>query len=174
MVGRLIGFSRQLDILLRSDGMIDQLVASFLDGTYDVPNRITSAKEHAMSTTIEVMVLDDEPTVCERLKNHLEKQGMAVETFVDSSLAIQRLDEKQFHVIVTDLKMKGPTGLDVLVQVNERNLPTRVIIITGYRTFEDARGAEYANAYGFVDKPFRMEEITKMVKKAARKAGKLA
>ncbi len=173
MIGRLIGFSRQLDILLRSDEVIDRLVANFLSGKYDASLNADPTKEQKMTSTIEVMVLDDEPTVCERLKDYLEQQGMAVETFVDSATAVQRLVEKCFHVVVTDLKMKGPTGIDVLVTVKRQELPTQVIIITGYRTIEATRGAEFAGAFGFVDKPFRMEGLGTMVKKAAKKARKM-
>jgi DNA-binding NtrC family response regulator len=125
-----------------------------------------------MADTIEVMVLDDEPIVGERLKEFLEKKGMAVEMFVDSQAAVQRLDEKCFNVVVTDLKMKGPSGFDVLQAVKKHKLPTQVIIITGYRTFEAARGAEFIGAFGFVDKPFRLEDLGKMVKKAAKQSRK--
>lgn len=123
-----------------------------------------------MSLNIEVMVLDDESTVCERLKDFLERKGIKVETFVDSSTAVERLSQKRFHVVVTDLKMKGPTGLDILVAVKKQNLPTQVIIITGYRTFEATRAAEYVGAYGFLDKPFHLDELYALVEKAAKKA----
>ena len=125
-----------------------------------------------MPLNIEVMVLDDEPTVCERLKDFLEKKGMIVEAFTDSSTAVERLSQKRFQVVVTDLKMKGPTGLDILVAVKKQNLSTQVIIITGYRTFEATRAAEFVGAYGFLDKPFHMDELYELVEKAAKKARK--
>jgi DNA-binding NtrC family response regulator len=124
-----------------------------------------------MPTDIEVMVLDDEPTVCERLKDFLEKNGMKVETFTESSTAVERLVHKRFQVVVTDLKMKGPTGIDVLVEVKRQNLPTEVIVITGYRTMDATRAAECVGAYAFLDKPFRLEQLRDLVKKAAKKAG---
>ena len=127
-----------------------------------------------MQTDLDVMVLDDESTVCERLKEFLEKSGMNVETFVDSRAAVERLSHKRFHVVVTDLKMAGPTGLDVLLAVRDQNLSTQVIIITGYRTFEAARTAEYVGAYAFLDKPFRLEALRDLVKKAAKRANKQA
>ena len=127
-----------------------------------------------MQTDLDVMVLDDESTVCERLKEFLEKSGMNVETFVDSRAAVERLSHKRFHVVVTDLKMAGPTGLDVLLAVRDQNLSTQVIIITGYRTFEAARTAEYVGAYAFLDKPFRLEALRDLVKKATKRARKQA
>jgi DNA-binding NtrC family response regulator len=123
-----------------------------------------------MPTNIDVMVLDDEPTVCERLKDFFEKNGMKVETFTESSLAVERLAQQRFQVVVTDLKMKGPTGIDVLVAVKNRNLPTEVIVITGYRTMDATRAAECVGAYAFLDKPFHLEQLRDLVKKAAKKA----
>jgi len=116
------------------------------------------------------MVLDDESTVCERLKEFFETKNMQVETFLDSETAIARLEEKRFDVVVTDLKMTPPDGIGVLKVVKERKLPTEVIIITGYRTFEATRGAEFIGAFGFVDKPFRMDDLAGMVTKAAKRA----
>ncbi len=123
-----------------------------------------------MPTNIDVMVLDDEPTVCERLKDFFEKDGMKVETFTESSIAVERLAHQRFHVVVTDLKMKGPTGIDVLVAVKNQNLPTEVIVITGYRTMDVTRAAECVGAYAFLDKPFHLEQLRDLVKKAAKKA----
>jgi DNA-binding NtrC family response regulator len=124
-----------------------------------------------MPTNIDVMVLDDEPTVCERLKDFFEKDGMKVETFTESSKAVERLAQQRFHVVVTDLKMKGPTGIDVLVAVKNQKLPTEVIVITGYRTMDATRAAECVGAYAFLDKPFHLEQLRDLVKKAAKKAG---
>ena len=127
-----------------------------------------------MQTDTEIMVLDDELTVCERLRDFLEQQGMKVETFADSQAAVERLAQKQFHVVVTDLKMKGPTGLDVLVAIRRQDLPTQVIVITGYRTLEATRAAECVGAFAFLDKPFYLEELGDLVKKAAKRARKRA
>jgi len=95
---------------------------------------------------------------------------MRVESFVDSQKAVERLAEKRFDVVVTDLKMTPPDGIGVLKIVKDRQLSTQVIIITGYRTFEATRGAEFIGAYAFVDKPFRMEDLGNMVRKAAKRA----
>ncbi len=127
-----------------------------------------------MPTDIEVMVLDDEPTVCDRLQDFLQKDGMKVETFTESSAAVERLAHKRFHVVVTDLKMKGPTGIDVLVAVKNQKLPTQVIVITGYRTMDATRAAECVGAYAFLDKPFHLEELRDLVKKAGKRAEKQA
>ncbi len=123
-----------------------------------------------MEKDILVMVLDDEPIVGERLKPVLEKKGFQVETFTESQKALERLNEKRFHVLVTDLKMSGPSGMDILRYLKDHKADTQAIVITGYATIERAREAQYLNAE-FVTKPFKLEQIVKLVAKAARKFG---
>ena len=125
-----------------------------------------------MSHHGEVLVLDDEPIVCERLMHHLEKNDFSVETFTESAKAVNRLAEKDFDVVVTDLKMRGPTGLEVLRYVRDHQPGTQVIIITGFASIDSMREAEYGGVFEFVPKPFQMERLTSLVKKATRKARK--
>ena len=75
---------------------------------------------------------------------------------------------KKFQVVVTDLKMSGPSGLDVLRFLKDHQKDTEAIVITGYATIERAREAEFLNAK-FVTKPFKLEEIVKLVEKVSKK-----
>jgi len=125
-----------------------------------------------VSENAEVLILDDEAIVCERLGEHLVKKGYRVETFTASEEALARLAAKAFDVVVTDIKMKGPTGLEVLRWVREHSPRTQVIMITGYASLETANEAEVVGAFGFVCKPFQLEEVHALVKRAARKARK--
>ena len=125
-----------------------------------------------MGKEIEVLVLDDETIVLERLGDYLQKRGMSVETFSSSSQALERLKEKTFHVIVTDIKMVKPDGIEVLVTVKRETTATEVILITGYGSFETMRIAEAVGAFDYVCKPFNMEDICKKIVKAAAKARK--
>lgn len=123
-----------------------------------------------MSDRGRVLVLDDESIVCERLSAHLTEQGFEVETFTESQAALDRLAQGPVDVVVTDLKMKGPTGLDVLHFVHQKAPNTQVILITGYASIEASREAEYGGVYEFVTKPFQMSNLGKLVKKAAARA----
>ena len=127
-----------------------------------------------MSRPTEVMVLDDEALVCERLKEHLEKKKYRVEVFTESQRAVDRLREKYFDVVITDLKMEGPNGLEVLRFARDNSPGTQVIIITGYGSMDSAREAEYSGAFDFVHKPFRAEALEAMVRKAAKAARRTA
>ena len=92
-----------------------------------------------MKNDISVMVLDDEPIVGERLQPVLEKAGFQVEVFTDSQKALNRLEEKNFQVLVTDLKMSGPSGLDVLKFLKDQQKDTEAIVITGYATISNTK-----------------------------------
>jgi DNA-binding NtrC family response regulator len=116
------------------------------------------------------MVVDDEQIVCDRLREHLEKNGFQVDTATDSTRALAALEAKRYHVVVTDLKMAGPSGLDVLHNIRQRGYATQVIIITGYGSLESAREAEAVGAYDFLNKPFELKDLTKLVKNAAKRA----
>jgi DNA-binding NtrC family response regulator len=125
-----------------------------------------------MRKQIEVLVLDDESIVCERLKDYFGKKEIAVETFTDPIEALKRLKAKTFDVIITDIKMKGASGIDVLVQVKKEGYRSEVIIITGYGSFENFREAEFVGAFEFISKPFEMSKLHKLVIKATKKARK--
>ena len=97
--------------------------------------------------------------VCERLKEHLEKKDYRVEVFTESQKAVDRLAAKRFDVVITDLKMEGPDGLEVLRFVRDSGFGTQVIVITGYGTMDTAREAEYSGAFEFITKPFSSKTL---------------
>jgi DNA-binding NtrC family response regulator len=126
-----------------------------------------------MGSDSKVMVVDDEMIVVERLQEHLEKAGFTVEGFTESQAAMDRLAESSFQVVVTDLKMKGPDGLEILHFDKQAHPATQVIIITGYASMDASREAEYSGVFDFITKPFNLPAIASMVKKAAKKASRL-
>ena len=110
-----------------------------------------------------ILILDDEPIVCERLKPALEKSGFEVETYTDSQKVIDRLMEEKFDVLVTDLKMQGPDGIDVLRFAHEHAPATKVIIITGFATVDTAREAMRSGAVDFIPKPFKITQLRDLI-----------
>ena len=79
---------------------------------------------------LEVLVLDDEPIVGKSLRMALGKLGLKVEVFEDPAVAMKRIDEKTFDVVVTDVVMGDIDGIQVLDRVKQRSPRTKVIIIT--------------------------------------------
>jgi DNA-binding NtrC family response regulator len=110
-----------------------------------------------------ILILDDEPIVGDRLKPALEKCGYEVETQTDSQAAIDQLAQARYDVLITDLKMSGPSGLDVLRFVKEQTPGTRVIVITGYATAEQAKESMKGGAVDFIAKPFRISQLRELI-----------
>jgi len=115
---------------------------------------------------IEILVIDDEQIVGQRLKASLEKEGYALETFTDPVKALDRIRQKTFDVVVTDIRMDNLDGITVLEEVRKKSQRSKVIIITGYATLEIAREALTKGAFDFIAKPFKLNEIRQAIKKA--------
>jgi DNA-binding NtrC family response regulator len=120
---------------------------------------------------VSVMILDDEPIVGKRLSPTLTKHGFHVEVFDDPVKAIARLNEVQFDIVVTDVRMEGLDGIAVLEHIMSQGKNTRVILITGYATIEVAREALVKGAFDFIAKPFKPKELSVVINKAALSLG---
>ncbi len=116
---------------------------------------------------LDILVLDDEITVVDRLKASLEaEEKYIVETFVEPIKALKRINEKEFDIVITDIRMKDVDGIEVLEHVRTKNDRTKVLMITGYATMQLARKALSCGAFDFIAKPFKLKEIKTMVEKA--------
>ncbi len=118
---------------------------------------------------IQIMVLDDEEIVGKRLKSALEKSDYEVEVFQDSREAVARIAEKEFDIVVTDVRMEGFGGMEVLEFVLEKSARTKVILITGYATVEVAREALTRGAFDFIAKPFKPDALREVILRAVKK-----
>jgi DNA-binding NtrC family response regulator len=124
-----------------------------------------------MKKKLEILIIDDEPIVGKRLKQALTKFGIAVEVFEDSEIAVNRLKDKHFDIVVTDIRMDKVDGIQILERVLERSDHTRVIIITGYATMEIAQEALAKGAFDFIAKPFKPNDLRRVINKAALSLG---
>ena len=120
---------------------------------------------------LRVMIVDDEPIVGKRLTPALAKHGFEVEAFIDPKEALARLQEQEFDIVVTDLRMEEVDGIGVLEHVMSSCPGTRVILITGYATVEVAREALVKGAFDFIAKPFKPKELRAVINKAALSLG---
>jgi DNA-binding NtrC family response regulator len=118
---------------------------------------------------LKIMVLDDEPIVCKRLKPALEKQGYEVDTFTESTEAMEQIRRIDYDIIITDLKMKGIDGMQLLGEAKRRLPRTEVIVITGFATMETAKESFQQGVFDFIAKPFKLREIQSVVSRAEAK-----
>ena len=124
-----------------------------------------------MGKKLHIMVIDDEPIVGKRLKQALHKFGIDVEVFEDSEIALNQLKDKNFDIVVTDIRMDKVDGIQILERVLERSDHTKVIIITGYATIEIAQEALVKGAFDFIAKPFKPDDLRAVINKAALSLG---
>ena len=129
------------------------------------------AKKETGDGKLKVMILDDEPIVGKRLGPALTKAGFDVEVFENPTEALRRLGEKEFDIVVTDLRMEEVDGIQVLEHIMEKCKKTRVILITGYATVEVAREALVKGAFDFIAKPFKPKDLRAVINKAALSLG---
>jgi CheY-like chemotaxis protein len=130
-----------------------------------------AATERSGDGPLRIMILDDEPIVGKRLSPALEKHGFEVEVFLDPTKALDRLNEQEFDIVVTDFRMEELDGIQVLTHIMESCPNTRVILITGYATVEVAREALVRGAFDFIAKPFKPKELRAVINKAALSLG---
>lgn len=113
-----------------------------------------------------ILVVDDEESVLSLLEATLTKMGYKITTARDGFEALDQIKEKLFDVIVLDLKMPKMDGLDVLHAVKEINPDLLVIIMTAYGSIRTAVDAMKEGAYDYFTKPFDLDEMRIVVKKA--------
>lgn len=117
-----------------------------------------------------IMVIDDEKIVCDMAKMSLEQEGYSVETFLNAKPALARLKEIAFDVIVTDYKMKGIDGMEVLRTVKNIYPGTKVIMITAFANLDTAIEALRGDVHDFFPKPVKIRELKASIGRALEKS----
>ena len=113
-----------------------------------------------------VLVVEDDPEMLALLRQHLAGEGYLVVTTNQGAEALHRLRTESFDVILTDLKMPGVDGMEILRAARGAQGDARVILITAFGSIETAIQAIREGAYDYVTKPFRLDEISLLVRKA--------
>lgn len=116
-----------------------------------------------------IMVIDDEKIVGAMAKRSLEQEGYEVEIFLNGESALARLKQKPFDVVITDLKMKGIDGLEVLRTVKQLYPETVVIMITAFANLDVAIEALRDDVHDFFPKPVKIKDLKASIKKALEK-----
>ncbi len=114
----------------------------------------------------QILIVDDEKIVCDMAQRILTQEGYDVEAFIDSTQALDRIRNKQFDLVVTDLKMENVDGMAILKEVNQLYPDTKVIMLTAYATLDAAIEAIRERIFDFFPKPVKIEDLKRSVKKA--------
>lgn len=107
-----------------------------------------------------LLVVDDEEVVCQACRRIFSRQGFQVETRTDVRQGLSLATEKDFTMILLDIKMPNMNGIEFLERLREKKPDTPVLIITGYPSIPNAAAAMRLGACDYVTKPFTSEEVT--------------
>ncbi|MCL7488198.1 MAG: sigma-54 dependent transcriptional regulator [Desulfobulbaceae bacterium] len=118
-----------------------------------------------------ILIVDDELSMREFLKILLEKDGHTVELAADAATALKLAADNDFDLVISDIRMPGMSGLEMLAELKKNQPDLPVIMITAFACPEDAVNAMKNGAFDYITKPFKVDEIKQVIKSATtRKA----
>ena len=119
-----------------------------------------------MSRQERILVADDDAVIREGLRRVLGREGYEVEAQPNGRLALDRMQEGSFDLLITDLKMPGMSGLEVLQAVRILQPATPVILITGFADINNAVEVMRSGAFDYLPKPFANDALLDKVRAA--------
>lgn len=122
-----------------------------------------------MTDSLHILVIDDEPSIVELLSEYLRARGHTVRTASDGEQAMAVLEEHDPDLVLTDMKMPGIGGLELLEHIRGRDRFIGTILMTGYGTIDTAIRAMKNGALDYLLKPFKLREVHAAVIRAAER-----
>ena len=119
-----------------------------------------------MSTATKILLIDDDPGIRATLQRVLAEEGCEVtmESRGDNGLA--RAGEEPFNVVITDLKMPGLGGLELVRQLHEAQPRLPIILVTAFGTTQTAIEATKLGAFDYLLKPFNIPQLLELIRRA--------
>jgi len=122
-----------------------------------------------MEENLNILLVDDEIINLENIRHYLTRQGYSLQIAENGYVAMELLDTHHFDLVITDLKMEGVDGTQVMEYSKQKMPETEVIIMTGYATVQSAVDAMVRGAYYYLPKPIKLHELKTLVEKALEK-----
>jgi len=115
---------------------------------------------------IEILVIDDDPSVCTIFRAILNSEGYHVYSATSYETAIERIEAAHFHVVFTDINLGRHSGIEVLKEVKLKGLNTPVVMVTGEPTIDNASDALRLGAFDYLTKPLHKDTLIRVTKHA--------
>jgi DNA-binding NtrC family response regulator len=115
-----------------------------------------------------LLLVEDKTELRAMLRKALERAGYTVDEAPDGAAAIQKIRARRYLLVITDLKMPGASGLDVLRESKQADAAVPVLLLTAYGSVEEAVAAMKEGAFDFLQKPVDLEHLKLLVKRAAQ------
>ncbi|UCG62893.1 MAG: response regulator [Candidatus Zixiibacteriota bacterium] len=118
---------------------------------------------------INILVVDDEEVVLSLVRDALEDDGFTVFTACDGARALELIDENRFDLVITDIRMPGMDGIELVKRIRDIVSGVEVVFTTGYANLNSAKEALRQGASDYILKPFELKEIRAAVNKTVEK-----
>lgn len=118
-----------------------------------------------MEPEAQILVVDDEPKICELLSTYLAGTGYSVKTALDGQSALQEIEDNDFDLLLADIKMPGMDGFELIGRLNTDNRHIPVVVITGYATLDTAVQALRLGVEDYLTKPLELKELGVVVER---------
>jgi DNA-binding NtrC family response regulator len=122
-----------------------------------------------MQNSTRILIVDDEKIALRNLEHVMKKEGYEVTGTQSGQNALALIEGQQFDVVLTDLRMEKVDGMQILRRCRELHPDAEVVMITGYATLESAVEAMKQGAFYYIAKPFKLDEVRKVVSEALEK-----
>ena len=123
-----------------------------------------------MSRSETVWIVDDDRSIRWVLEKALQQEGMTTQSFDSADGVLSRLSRQQPDVIISDIRMPGASGLDLLARIRELHPRLPVIIMTAHSDLDSAVASYQGGAFEYLPKPFDVDEAVSLVKRANQHA----
>jgi len=120
-----------------------------------------------------ILVIDDDENILEVIQTRLESNGYFVGTHTDPAEALECMKEKSFDVVITDIRMPGMDGIELLRRIKCLHCDIPVILLTAYGTIASAVEAVKIGAFQYLTKPFQGKQLIEEVEAALEERGRL-
>ncbi len=127
----------------------------------NIPQNNSHSKLH-------IMVVDDEQSMCEFLEIILLRNNYQVSCFTDAFAAVSSLETVNYDLVISDLKMPGMSGLEMLRTVKKKSPTTETIMVTAFASTTSVIEAMKNGAFDYINKPFKVDEILLTIEKALK------
>jgi len=115
---------------------------------------------------VKILVVDDEQGLCAGIQEALQRESYVVDATIDALQALKMTKDHLYNLIVSDIKMPGASGIELMKQVRVHNRDTLFILMTAYGTVESAVEAMKQGAYDYLPKPIDLKRLRALVQKA--------
>ncbi|MBN2433264.1 MAG: response regulator [Acidobacteria bacterium] len=124
-----------------------------------------------MLKKVRILIVDDDPDVCEYLESFLKRDGYEVRTINDPTKVLEEIKNSRYQIVILDLKMPRLSGVDLLKSIRSVDTDICIIIYTGYPSVDTAIETMKQQVFDYIKKPFDIEDFRAVIDRAIKEKG---